>query len=190
MIRGSNLGSQWPKCDSVDDDSFMGIMRRKTSLKFDLPTEAQWEYACRAGTTNIWNNGEAGKFYDIYDNGWDNGGKNDALGSLGRYRHNRNDGHDAYTEHTKVGQYLPNAWNIYDMHGNVCEWCLDGYKSVMADYEEMDPVGADSTENRSIRGGCYSYRADRCRSARRDSADPSSVSKGMFGIRLVCLPVE
>ena len=65
----------------------------------------------------------------------------------------RNDGHDSYGEHTKVGLYRLNAWGLYDMHGNVLEWCLDGYKSVMANQEEIDPVGADSTGKRVCRGG-------------------------------------
>ena len=192
MIRGANLGAQWPKSDSVDEDSFIGVIRRKTSLKFDIPTEAQWEYACRAGTTGRWNNGEEGS--DFYHDNSHGGNYN--LNILGRYAANRNDGHDSYGEHTKVGMYLPNAWGLYDMHGNVLEWCLDGYKSVMANYEEIDPVGADSTEKRCLRGGHYHYIALLCRSATRRAENSNIIGYwdghkyAGIGFRVVCLPVE
>ena len=183
MIRGSNRGAQWPKSYEVDDDSFVGIMRRKTALKFDLPTEAQWEYACRAGTTNAWNSGIDGTWYRQWSN--------TALDQLSRYQENRSDGHDSYGEHTKVGLYLPNSLGIYDMHGNVLEWCLDGYKSIMADYEEIDHVGADSTGTRVYRGGVWFDYALDCRSARRRDRAPNAVdNNGACGFRLVCLPVE
>ena len=194
MIRGTNLGAQWPQYSDLDDDSFMGIMRRKTSLKFDLPTEAQWEYACRAGSKNSWNSGKEGEYFYLSGHGSDYG--NRELSNLGRYIANRNDGHDSYEEHTKVGLYRPNAWGLYDMHGNVIEWCLDGYKSIMADYEEIDPVGADSTEKRCLRGGNYGSKAQFCRSADR-GGEKSNVTgywdgKNYAGIgfRVVCLPVE
>ena len=182
MLRGSTLGAQWPKSNAVDDGSFMEIMRRKTSLKFDLPTEAQWEYACRAGTTNAWNSGNEGN--------WNGSYYNTELRLLGRYTDNHGDGHDSYSEHTKVGLYLPNAWGIYDMHGNVYEWCLDGYKSLMADYEEIDPVGADATGSRVYRGGFWNAYADCCRVAWRSSRAPNSIEKGTCGFRLVCLPID
>ena len=192
MIRGRNLGAKWPKSDEVDDNSFMGIIRRKTSLKFDLPTEAQWEYACRAGTTNSWNSGQDGNYF--YMSGNDRG--NEELSKLGRYDINRNDGHDSYSQHTKVGLYLSNSWDIYDMHGNVREWCLDGYKSLMAKYEEIDPVGADATEKRCLRGGHYHDIASYCRSAARyaENSDIIGYWDGYkyagIGFRVVCLPVE
>ena len=186
MIRGLSLGAKWPKSDAVDDDSFIGIMRRKTSLRFDLPTEAQWEYACRATSTNVWNSGSEG----IWSGYWGDYQDNSELNILGRYGHDRGDGHDSYNEHTKVGLYLPNAWGLYDMHGNVHEWCLDGYKSLMADYEEIDPVGADAMDSRVYRSGCWESDAAYCRSAWRSSRAPESVDKGRCGFRLVCLPAE
>ena len=186
MIRGSSLGAQWPRSYAVDDDSFIGIMRRRTALNFDLPTEAQWEYACRATTTNVWNSGAEGIWSGYHGDYQDNS----ELNILGRYGHDRGDGHDSYSEHTKVGLYLPNAWGLYDMHGNVYEWCLDGYKSLMADYEEIDPVGADATGSRVYRSGYWDSNAADCRASWRSSRTPESVIKGSFGFRLVCLPVE
>lgn len=193
MIRGRNLGAKWPKSDEVDDNSFLGIIRQKTSLKFDLPTEAQWEYACRAGTTNSWNSGQDGSYF--YANYSENSG-NYELSKLGRYSVNRNDGHDSYSQHTKVGLYLPNSWGIYDMHGNVREWCLDGYKSIMPKYDEMDPVGADSTEKRCLRGGHYHDNARYCRSATRFAEYSNTMGywdgykSAGIGFRVVCIPVE
>ncbi len=189
MARGTNLGSQWPKSDAVDGDSFIGIMRRKTSLKFDLPTEAQWEYACRAGTTGSWNNGAEGGYvwgytYDRSDTG------NRELAKLGRYCENHSDGHESYGEHTKVGMYLPNAWGLYDMHGNITEWCLDGYKGVMSSAEEIDPVGSDNPGTRTVRGACYRAYAYHCRSAKRWAQSPGAANPGDVGLRLVCIPVE
>lgn len=194
MIRGSNLGAQWPKSVAVDDDSFMGIMRRKTSLNFDLPTEAQWEYACRAGTTNSWNSGVEGT---RYTGGYSYVIGNSELDMLGRYSYNKGDGRESYGEHTNVGMYQPNTWGLYDMHGNVLEWCLDGYKKVMADYEEINPRGSDTTGQRICRGGSWSDYANNCRSAVRHYKTPETTrlyfdysNHGGLGFRLVCLPVE
>ena len=117
-IRGN---CNWPADTSVSNNSFMGLLRARTGLAFDLPTEAQWEYACRAGTTNDFN--VSGQNMD----------------SLGRYENNGDDergGSEYWYTTTTVGSYLPNDWGLYDMHGNVEEWCLD-YPSSFGDIDNQ-----------------------------------------------------
>lgn len=174
-IRGTSLGANWPAHAQVDATSFLGKIRARTALNFDLPTEAQWEYACRAGTTTALNNGR-----DLSSTGQDA-----AMDEVGRYYYNRNDGKGGYSSgHTKVGSYAPNAWGLYDMHGNVYEWCLDWYGSY-ATSAVTDPVGCASGSPRVSRGGnCYNY-AQYCRSAYRYYDSPSSRSNTV-GFRLCC----
>ena len=137
MIRGTSNGAKWPLSSSVDSDSFMGRIRIRSGLNIDIPTEAQWEYACRAGTTTAFYNG---------GDAWDN--------QLGRCMGNSDDGKGGYSEHTTVGSYLPNAWGLYDMYGNVEEWCLDRYSDNLTD-DVVDPVGPTSGAFRVERGGCW-----------------------------------
>ncbi len=156
MIRGSSNGTQWPLSSAVDATSFLGKLRAKTGLEgFDLPTEAQWEYACRAGTTSAYNNG---------------GDTEDGLKTLGRYSGNRSDGRGGYTQHTVVGSYLPNAWGLYDMHGNVWEWCLDWYGTLTYC---IDTVGSSSGSYRVKRGSGWVNDASICTSSYRGSSNPS-----------------
>ena len=164
MIRGTSAtaGGGWPEYGhAVDEDSFMGRIRAKTGLMFDLPTEAQWEYACRAGTTTALNSGK---------NLLVKTGEDANLNEVGRYDSNLNDGKGGYSEHTKVGSYLPNAWGLYDMHGNVEEWCLD--------------IRGDDPKYHALRGGSYYDSAELCRS----SPSNGCVSSGYndyFGFRMV-----
>ena len=194
-IRGSALGSMWPKSSVVDNDSFMGVLRRKTALQFDLPTEAQWEYACRAGTTTAWNNGSDGEGmfgYDAGQYGW-----NENLKLIGRFQRTCSDGRGPYDEHTKVGLYLANGWGLYDMHGNVKEWCRDGYRAVMPDYYEVDPGGEDTRQKRCLRSSDWNDKAPASRSAARSGAASGHKSDGQntwqngrLGFRVACFPGE
>ena len=164
----------WPVTGhTVSPDSFMGRLRAKASLLFDLPTDAQWEYACRAGTTGAWNNGTT----TVTDQNVPDAN----LDLLGRYLRNQNDGKGGYTQHTVVGMYQPNDWGLYDMHGNVLEWCLDWYLGNLATAPVTAPHGPASGTTRIARGGAYNSEATILRSAGRSSnaaPDTSSNSRG------------
>jgi len=121
-----------------------------------LPTEVEWEYACRAGTTGSY----AGT---------------GILDSMGWYRGN--------STHS-VGQKEPNAWGFYDMHGNVWEWCNDWYDGYPSG-DVTDPRGPASGSYRVLRGGGMCYDARDCRSANR-SGLYSGTCSGNFGFRLAC----
>lgn len=183
LIRGTapKAGSGWPIYDAVDASSFMGKLQEKTGLKFDLPTEAQWEYACRAGTTTALNSGRNLNSEE----------QDSAMDEVGRYIYNRNDGKGGYVEHTNVGSYMPNAWGLYDMHGNVWEWCLDWWgANTNSTSPATDPIGPLSGTYRLLRGGYWYRNAANCRSAMRSTINPSEHGNGGFGFRIVCIPNE
>ena len=184
MIRGSTGdGVNWPTTEyDVAESSFMGVLRARTGLTFDLPTEAQWEYACRAGTTTALNSGE----YSSDEN----------MAEVGRYYYNggKNSLNDQDCDTTKgtakVGSYRPNNWELYDMHGNVFEWCLDWYDSygteAILNPSGPTPIGPIAGWNRVIRGGWWYIGATGCRSAFRASVSPSERLKSI-GFRVLCL---
>ncbi len=138
-IRGGSAGAKWPSSSAVDSTSFMGKLRVRTGLDFDLPTEAQWEYACRAGTTTTYNYGSsADGSYMWYD-----------------------DNSSAQTH--EVGTKLPNTWGLYDMHGNVLERCLDYCsQSQRVLTGGVDPRGLESGSYRVSRGGSWFDDAAHC----------------------------
>lgn len=158
-IRGSSNGAQWPSSSDVDATSFMGRLRARTGLDFDLPTEAQWEYACRAGTRT--------KYY------W-----GDSI----------DDNYSWYADNSSnkthpVGTKTPNAWGLYDMSGNVSEWCLDWYSRYFLLYG-TDPIGASTGEHRVWRGGAWSSGAGNCTSSFQGYSPPS-YGFDFHGFRLV-----
>jgi len=164
-IRGSVAGAGWPANDSVDASSFLGKLRDKTGLpRFDLPTEAQWEYACRAGTITYFNDGISGS-------------STNQLNELGWWSGN------SESKTHPVGRKTPNTWGLYDMHGNVWEWCLDWYDDTLMG--GFDPKGpAESGSTRVNRGGRWGDHASSCRSASRLFRSPPSRDNNR-GFRLV-----
>jgi len=123
---------------------------------FSLPTEAQWEYACRAGTTTAYH------FGDTLTQQQANFGSREAK---------------------EVGSYPANAWGLKDMHGNVWEWCLDWYGNYPSG-AVTDPTGAERGWLRVIRGGSWYFIARDCRSAFRNSGDPADRFFHDIGLRL------
>ena len=135
------FGDGWPKSSNVGSSTCLGKLRSRTGLKFFLPTEAQWEYACRAGTTSSYNNGGSSS--------------SDKL-KVGRCYSNQSDGKGGYSSrHTSVGSYLANSWGIYDMHGNVYEWCLDidNGKAPTGGTDPKGPTSPGYSWYRVLRGG-------------------------------------
>ena len=155
-IRGSSEGAKWPATNSVDATSFLGKLRAKTGIDFDLPTEAQWEYTCRAGTTTT---------YSFVDS------------AAGDYMWFLNNSSGLTHE---VGTKKANPWGFYDMHGNVFEWCLDWDASLLGG---EDPKGSSSGLYRMNRGGSCLHRASSCTSSCRVSHRPDQTDNGR-GFRL------
>jgi formylglycine-generating enzyme required for sulfatase activity len=127
---------------------------------YRLPTEAQWEYACRAGTTTAYNTGDTVSD----DTGWygENSGR--------RTR--------------QVGLKPPNAWGLFDMHGNVYDWCWDRFGTYSSD-PQTDPEGPISGSDRVIRGGDFFFGENAIRSAFRYNYDPLRMSSEGIGFRLL-----
>ena len=162
-IRGRDSDFPWPETETVDKNSFVGRIQDRTGLNFDMPTEAQWEYACRAGTKTAfyWGN-VADDNYAWY--GWSP---------------------DSYST-CPVGMKIPNAWGLYDMAGNAFEYCLNWYDS-SKENEKMygiDPKGGTSRSwNRVFRGGGLGgYGSGNCQSFSRSST--SFFSPRAIGFRL------
>lgn len=183
-----------PNTNEVDASTFMGRIRAKTGLPFELPSEAQWEYACRAGTTTALNSGKnleptTTEKEDVPDANVAEVARY-AANNTGRFSYVQSDGKGGYEGHTKVGCYMPNAWGLYDMHGNGSEWCLDWYGEYGSE-PVIDPVGPKTGTARVIRGTSYYAGAIYVRSAIRDPGDPTGGPQHYSndtdnGFRLMC----
>lgn len=163
--KGDNLPVDqvsWNACH----DFIKKLNARYPGKNFRLPTEAEWEYACRAGTTTRFYSGNSES--DLARAGW-------YIGNSGSKTH-------------PVGQKVPNAWGLYDMHGNVWEWCEDWYH----DSYQNAPTDGSAWVSPSgsfyvLRGGSWSSVVWNCRSADRDRINPL-VSNYDVGLRLVSSP--
>jgi len=130
----------------------------------DLPTEAEWEYACRAGTETAFHYGNALSSRQANFNG------NNPYGGAAKG--------EFLERTTMVGSYAANAWGLYDMHGNVLQWCKDWYDK---DYRNGDKR---DTSHRVTRGGSWLFDAEDCRAARRHHVEPATRGSA-FGFRVV-----
>ena len=192
----ANTDYDWPA--DPNPSSFLGLLRTKTGIDFDLPSEAQWEFAARAGNGDTkWSDGSG-----ILNNAYTDAN----LDLLGRYGQNggmipNGTAYDApahscgATNGTAiVGSYAPNDWGLYDVHGNVWEWCLDWYADDITAHGgkvNIDPATPENTRSgapggyRVIRGGSYNYGASLSRPAYRNSANPIH-RYSVYGFRLLC----
>ena len=168
------MGKYWEQpmleVDWFHADFFCRWLSRVTGKRFRLPTEAEWEYACRAGTDSAL---YSEKVLTHYSTECDN------LNDLAWY------GGNSRGKSWPVGQKLPNAWGLYDMYGNAWEWCHDWYgKDYYSHSPEFDPRGPSSGTERVLRGGNWRDLAAYCRSADRFSRKPDW-SLIIGGVRVV-----
>jgi formylglycine-generating enzyme required for sulfatase activity len=152
-----------------DAVSFCRTLSRHTGIGFNvrLPSEAEWEYACRAGTNTCFGFGDDER----------------RLGDYAWFRANASDVNEQYVH--SVAQKKPNPWGLYDMHGNMWEWCSDYYAVNDRSSEPVkDPKGPSEGEYRVLRGGSWFSTAKDCRSASRYWLSPDS-SDNIVGFRVV-----
>jgi formylglycine-generating enzyme required for sulfatase activity len=146
-----------------DCQEFFAKVKTRTGRTFTLPTEAQWEYACRAATSTPWSFGDKDTLATDYAWLGDNSGG---------------------TTHP-VGTKKPNAWGLYDMHGNVWEWCADFYTKHAYDTNApVDPLGPPASEGRILRGGAWGDAPEGIRCAVRNTNGPDGKHNGI-GFRCV-----
>jgi len=156
-----------------DAQDFIDVLNDMGEGTYRLPTEAEWEYACRAGSTTAFANGKiTGTSCNIDPN----------LDAMGWYYGNSNN------KTHPVGQKQANAWDLYDMHGNVWEWCQDWFADYPT-YSLRNPKGPSYGTYRVLRGGSWNQNARFCRSACRFSLHPS-YENIYTGFRLVLTPAH
>jgi formylglycine-generating enzyme required for sulfatase activity len=165
-----------------DAAAFCAWLSKKEGKVYELPTEAEWEYACRAGTTTRFWCGDSdaslqGKV-NIADASLKGKVDSEAAKNLALVSWD-----DGYAFTSPVGHFKANPWGLYDMGGNVWQWCADGHDK----YQEgsiKDPKGKDSANGRVLRGGSWYYEPRLCRSAFRHVYDPAHRA-GHIGFRVV-----
>ena len=156
------------ECVSWDDvQLFITVLNLMNEGTYRLPTEAEWEHAARAGSNTAFANGDINETECGYDPNLD---------EMGWYCYN-----SGYKTHP-VAEKAANAWGLYDMHGNVWEWCQDWYDAYPSKYV-TDPTGPPSGSDRVIRSGCWFSLARSCRAAIRYGLPPGSRAD-LLGFRL------
>ena len=173
-FKGDDLPVEWINWDDCQEliKKLNDHSSKPSGWQFNLPTEAQWEYACRAGaeTPFFWGSSLNG------DKANCNGNNPYGTTTKGKY----------LKKTSPTGSYAPNAWGFYDMHGNVWEWCQDWYGNY-PEGEAIDPVGADAGSRRVVRGGGWFLNAVHCRSATRGWFKPDE-RRDFLGVRLALIP--
>jgi formylglycine-generating enzyme required for sulfatase activity len=155
--------------DAVD---FCEKLRQKTGREYRLPSEAEWEYACRAGTTTPFHFGETIT--------------TDLANYNGNYTYASEPKRKYLQETTDVGSFPPNAFGLYDMHGNVWEWCQDDWHDNYSNAPKDGSVWtSQSGITKLLRGGSWTYTPANCRSASRYHSNLGSYNLS-FGFRVVC----
>jgi formylglycine-generating enzyme required for sulfatase activity len=196
LLPGETTSDQRPveNVSWLDANEFCNRLSQRTGRHYTLPSEARWEYACRAGTSMPFHFGVTiTPALANYDGNYIYGG-----GPKGKFRE----------QTTPAGMFPANAWGLQDMHGNVWEWCLDhwhdSYEGAPLDgsawlnssrrNEDVSTKGGDENsadiedmENRLLRGGSWSYHPGDCRSAHRALNLPG-LALNYVGFRVVCLP--
>ena len=180
---------------------FCARLSRLTEKIYRLPSEAEWEYACRTGASEYTEYCFGNDARQLDDYGWYINNSGDYLIDADRIWEEMNQNTKPYLERLKqnnnvthpVGHKLPNAWRIYDMHGNILEWCADDwhddYKGAPTDSQiwmkNIKNHKEDGKSKKLLRGGLYFNRARDCRSATRDFDNASDL--GFHGFRVVCV---
>jgi uncharacterized protein (TIGR02996 family) len=165
-FRGPNRPAD--SVNAYEAEEFCQAVSERLGREVRLPYEAEWEFACRGGTTTAYYTGNSAK----------------AMGKAG-WCSRKSTGSAARTK--QVGQYLGNPWGLYDMHGNVREWCADNVRTYTRKAVK-EPRGPESNRNRAVRGGSWYYRAEDSRSASRYSR-PMDYRLEYYGFR-VMMPIS
>lgn len=162
-----------------DANKFCEWLSQKENATYRLPTEAEWEYACRAGSSSRFSFGDDVSQLTSFGNVADKKAREQFP------NWETADGDDGFVFTAPVGNFRPNAFGLSDMHGNVWEWCADGYNpNFYEDKPTEDPVGPQEIRYKSVRGGGWFLWPRHCRSSYRGGL-PASTATEYLGFRVV-----